>query len=249
VWICDIRVRQSVTYKHACAAACAVRHAMHTRSLAPRLRLCRHVSQPRCIDDAVRGLVRRVEAKDPSMGGHARRLAEYAAVIGQQLGMSDDNLHALRVGALLHDVGKIGVDENIIRKAGPLTDDEYRVMQQHTLIGERLVQPLHCASSVMAAVRHHHERWDGRGYPDRLAGDSIPLHARIIAVVDAFDAMTTQRSYNTPLTFASAAGMLSAGAGTIWDPDSVTIFLCWLRTMYTGTAAGQAELAEQAVDA
>ena len=112
------------------------------------------------------------------------------------------------MAALLHDVGKVGVDELIIRKGGPLTSAEYRVMQQHTLIGERIVQPLRMAAAVGPIVRHHHERWDGRGYPDGLVRETIPLGARIVAVADAFDAMTTARLYNRVLGMAEAAERL-----------------------------------------
>src|SRR5918912_2746678 len=138
-------------------------------------------------------LARAVEAKDAYTEGHLQRLALYAVAIGERMGLSDEELVALRYGALLHDVGKVGVDEMIIRKGGPLTPAEYREMQQHTLIGERIVQPLRLAAAVSPIVRHHHERWDGRGYPDGLAAESIPLGARIVAVADAFDAMTTAR--------------------------------------------------------
>lgn len=175
-------------------------------------------------------LARTVEAKDAYTEGHLQRLALYSVAIGERLGLSSDAMLALRYGALLHDVGKVGVDELIIRKGGPLTPAEYRVMQQHTLIGERIVQPLRMAAAVSPIVRHHHERWDGRGYPDGLAREAIPLGARIVAVADAFDAMTTTRPYNRVFSVAEAAERLRAGAGLYWDPTVVAIFLDWLRT-------------------
>jgi putative two-component system response regulator len=173
-------------------------------------------------------LARAVEAKDAYTEGHLQRLARYALAIGERLGLGADEMVALRFGALLHDVGKVGVDEIIIRKGGPLTPAEYRVMQQHTVIGERIVQPLRMAGVVGPIVRHHHERWDGRGYPDGLAREQIPLGARIVAVADAFDAMTTQRPYNRILSFDEAGGRLRAGAGMYWDPSVVAVFLEWL---------------------
>jgi putative two-component system response regulator len=176
-------------------------------------------------------LARAVEAKDSYTEGHLQRLANYAVAIGQRLALSDDEMTALRYGALLHDVGKVGVDELIIRKGGPLTTAEYRVMQQHTLIGERIVQPLRMSTAVGPIVRYHHERWDGRGYPDGLARESIPLCARIVAVADAFDAMTTLRPYNRVLSDEEAAERLRAGAGVYWDPSVVAAFLDYLRTM------------------
>jgi putative two-component system response regulator len=174
-------------------------------------------------------LARAVEAKDSYTEGHLQRLACYAVAIGERLGLAGDELVALRHGALLHDVGKVGVDELIIRKGGPLTPAEYRVMQQHTIIGERIVQPLRMAAAVGPIVRYHHERWDGRGYPDGLSRESIPLCARIVAVADAFDAMTTARPYNRVLSDAEAAERLRAGAGIYWDPTVVAVFLDWLQ--------------------
>ncbi|HEX5692486.1 MAG TPA: HD domain-containing phosphohydrolase [Roseiflexaceae bacterium] len=179
-------------------------------------------------------LARTVEAKDAYTEGHLRRLEHYAEAIGRQLFLGDEVLIALRYGALLHDVGKVGVDEMIIRKGGPLTPAEYHVMQQHSLIGERIVQPLRLAAAVGPIVRHHHERWDGRGYPDGLAGDAIPLGARIVAVADAFDAMTTQRPYNRAMSFDEALDRLREGAGTYWDPHVVGVFVEW----FVATRAG-----------
>ena len=175
-------------------------------------------------------LARTVEAKDAYTEGHLRRLECYAEVIGRCMGLEGEALIALRYGALLHDVGKVGVDEMIIRKGGPLTPAEYRVMQQHTLIGERIVQPLRLAAAVGPIVRHHHERWDGRGYPDGLAGHDIPLGARIVAVADSYDAMTTQRPYNRTLAAEEAIARLRAGAGAYWDPQVVGVFVDWLQS-------------------
>ncbi len=179
-------------------------------------------------ENVIFALARTVEARDAYTEGHVQRLALYSVTIGERLGFSGAELTALRYGALLHDVGKIGIDETIIRKDGPLTPAEYRVMQQHTLIGERIVAPLRMAAKVGPIVRGHHERWDGTGYPDGLAGETIPLGARIVAVVDAFDAMTTQRTYNQVINYAEAAARLEAGAGTAWDPEIVAIFVGWL---------------------
>jgi putative two-component system response regulator len=173
-------------------------------------------------------LARTVEAKDSYTEGHLRRLEVYAEAIGRRMCLEGEALIALRYGALLHDVGKVGVDEMIIRKGGPLTPAEYRVMQQHAIIGERIVQPLRLAAAVGPIVRHHHERWDGRGYPDGLVGHNIPLGARIVAVADAYDAMTTQRPYNRALAAEEAIARLRAGAGAYWDPQVVSLFIDWL---------------------
>ena len=195
------------------------------------LRTKRRNDQLEPAEAVIFALARAVEAKDSYTEGHLKRLAHYAVAIGERLGLSGDEITALRYGALLHDVGKVGVDELIIRKGGPLTPAEYRVMQQHTLIGERIVQPLRMGPAVGPIVRYHHERWDGRGYPDGLARESIPLCARIVAVADAFDAMTTVRPYNCVLSDDEAAERLRAGAGAYWDPTVVAVFLDYLPTM------------------
>lgn len=179
-------------------------------------------------ENVIFALARTVEARDAYTEGHLHRLARYAVAIGERLGLSEIELTALRYGALLHDVGKIGIDGAIIRKDGPLTPAEYRLMQQHTLIGERIVAPLRMAARVGPIVRGHHERWDGQGYPDGLAGEDIPLGARIVAVVDAFDAMTTQRPYNQVLTTDEALQRLWNGSGTIWDAQIVAHFAEWI---------------------
>lgn len=182
-------------------------------------------------DDVIFALARTVEAKDTYTEGHLQRLAQYAGAIGERMGLRGEALVALRYGALLHDVGKVGIDEVIIRKGGPLTPAEYRLMQEHPIIGERIVQPLRLAAAVSPIVRHHHERWDGRGYPDGLAGETIPLGARIVSVADSFDAMTTQRPYNRVLTIDEAIDRLHNGAGSYWDPKVVAVFLDWLQSV------------------
>ncbi len=175
-------------------------------------------------ENVIFALARTVEARDAYTEGHVQRLAHYSVAIGRRLGLSEDELTALRYGALLHDVGKIGIDETIIQKRGPLSPTEYRVMQQHTLIGERIIAPLRMSAKIGPIVRGHHERWDGAGYPDGLAGESIPLGARVVAVTDAFDAMTTQRPYNRVLNLNEALKRLWDGCGTAWDPRIITIF-------------------------
>jgi putative two-component system response regulator len=197
------------------------------------LRNKRRIDRLERAEAVIFALARAVEAKDSYTEGHLRRLERYAEAIGRRIGMEGEALIALRYGALLHDVGKVGVDEMIIRKSGPLTPAEYRVMQQHTIIGERIVQPLRLAATVGPIVRHHHERWDGRGYPDGLAGTDIPLGARVVAVADAFDAMTTQRPYNRPFSFDEAIGRLRTSAGVYWDPQVVGVFIDWLKTTHS----------------
>lgn len=181
-------------------------------------------------ENVIFALANAVEAKDSYTQGHLQRLGTYATAIGERLGLNGTALMALRYGALLHDVGKVGIDEAIIRKQGPLTPNEYRIMQQHTLIGEHIVAPLRLAASVGPIVRGHHERWDGRGYPDGLVGDDIPLGARIVAAADAYDAMTTQRPYNRVCSKEEAIKRLRAGAGMYWDPRVIKVFIEYLET-------------------
>lgn len=192
------------------------------------LRAKRRSTELERAEDVIFALARTVEAKDSYTEGHLQRLTTYAVAIGVRLGLYGRDLLALRYGALLHDVGKVGIDEAIIRKRGPLTDDEYAQMRQHPIIGERIVQPLRLGAIVGPIVRHHHERWAGGGYPDGLVGEAIPLGARIVAVADAFDAMTTQRPYNQTLSITEAAERLKEGAGIFWEPAVVKAFLQWL---------------------
>src|SRR6266542_3519636 len=138
---------------------------------------------------AVAALANAVEAKDPLTERHCQRLANLAARVGAEAGLDLTDLEAVAYGALLHDVGKIGVPEAIISKPGPLDDSEWELMRQHPEIGERICRPLRASQRFAPIVRHHHERWDGRGYPDGLRGEKIPLGARIVGLVDAFDAM------------------------------------------------------------
>jgi putative two-component system response regulator len=191
------------------------------------LRAKRHNDTLERPENVIFALAATVEAKDTYTEGHLRRLGYYSVAIAEQIGLSGAALTAVRYGALLHDVGKVGIDEAIIRKGGPLTADEYQVMQQHTLIGDRIVAPLRLAAAVGPIVRGHHERWDGQGYPDGLAGEAIPLGARIVAVADAFDAMTTQRPYNLVKSVPDALACLRDGAGTSWDPQVVAAFALW----------------------
>src|SRR5215213_7859370 len=177
--------------------------------------------QHNLIDDAVLALVRAVEAKDPITGGHLHRMAAYALLVGRRLGLSDSALEVVCCGALLHDVGKIGIADALLQKPGRLTDDEYRQMQQHPLMGEQMIASLPIAALIAPIVRGHHERWDGRGYPDALAGEAIHPGARIVAVIDSFDAMMAQRPYNMPMTIDAAMMCLHAGAGSQWDADVV----------------------------
>jgi putative two-component system response regulator len=166
-----------------------------------------------------------VEAKDPTTGEHIKRMMDYAVQLGQALGLGQHELSLLRYGAILHDIGKVGVSEAILCKPGPLDDAEWDEMRQHPIIGERICGPLRFAGEVGPIIRHHHERWDGQGYADALAGQEIPRLARVIAVVDSFDAMTSDRPYRLALSLDETVRRLLEGAGSQWDPDIVSVFV------------------------
>lgn len=176
--------------------------------------------------EGVQALVQALEAKDAYTRGHSRRVSHYAVKTAVQLGVTGDMLEDIRVGGELHDIGKIDTPEAILTKPGPLTDEEYERMIRHTVLGERILASLLRESPVVLRItRSHHERLDGCGFPDRLKGTAIPFEARLIAVVDAFDAMTTNRAYRAALTPAEACGELRACAGSHFDPDVVEAFL------------------------
>jgi len=166
-----------------------------------------------------------VEAKDPTTGEHLQRITHYAIRLGQALGLDRHRLLLLRYGAILHDIGKIAVSEAILCKPGPLNDAEWGQMRQHPIIGEKICASLRYASEVGPILRHHHERWDGKGYVDSLSGDQIPFLARVISVVDAYDAMTSDRPYRKMMMQEEAVTVLREGAGSQWDPDITGVLL------------------------
>ena len=170
-------------------------------------------------------LANAVEAKDPSTEHHCNRLAGLALGMARLIGLDDDSAEIVGYGAALHDVGKIGIPEAILRKPGPLDEDEWVEMRRHSAIGASIVAPLRLGRVVAPIVRAHHERWDGAGYPDGLRGVAIPLGARIIAVADAFDAMTHDRPYRRGRTPEDALRELRRERERQFDPDLVDLFV------------------------
>ncbi len=166
----------------------------------------------------VRALVATIEAKDNYTCGHSERVTAYAVQLGKAMGLSKQDLRTLELGGLLHDVGKIGVPESILRKAGPLTEEEYSVIKQHPKLGHDILSHMGGAEAIAEIVRHHHERWDGRGYPDRIAKDEPSLLARILSVADAFDAMSSKRPYRDRLAQEKVLDEIREGVGTQFDP-------------------------------
>jgi putative two-component system response regulator len=161
-------------------------------------------------------LGRFIEARDPYTVNHCDRLAQYATALGSSLNLDPSELDALYRGAFIHDIGKIAIPDRILLKKGKLTRDEYELMKQHPVIGDDLCRTVRLLDAVRPIVRHHHERLDGRGYPDGLAGDDIPLLARIVKVVDVFDALTTDRPYRKALTTAAALEIMRGDADAGW---------------------------------
>src|ERR1700732_334093 len=149
-----------------------------------------------------------IEAKDPYTEGHCDRLSKYSVALAEKLGLSDELLVALRRGGSIHDIGKLAVPERILLKPGPLDPEERRIMEQHTIIGERICAPLRSFRNVLPIIRHHHERWDGSGYPDGLKGEQIPLTARILQITDIYDALTTDRPYRKALPMDTAFSIM-----------------------------------------
>jgi diguanylate cyclase (GGDEF)-like protein len=173
----------------------------------------------------VEALANALEANDAETSSHARAIGDLALETGRRLDLDDDALKRLELGALLHDIGKIGVPSEILTKRGPLTSEERRLIETHPELGERIIRPIERLADVRPIVRHCHERWDGAGYPDGLRGREIPLEARIILVVDAYHAMTSDRPYRERLPVAEACGRLREGAGRQFDPAVVAVFL------------------------
>jgi HD-GYP domain-containing protein (c-di-GMP phosphodiesterase class II) len=175
----------------------------------------------------IRGLTAAIDAKDPYTSGHSERVARIAARLGEELGMSPAQRSDLYLTGLLHDVGKIGIDDQVLKKNGPLTPDEFRQIQSHVEIGVTILKDLKKLSHILPGVKHHHESLNGTGYPDRLAGDDIPFEARILAVADAYDAMSSNRPYRKRLSLAQIDRILQEGRNTQWDPDVVdALFAC-----------------------
>jgi putative two-component system response regulator len=168
--------------------------------------------------DSVRALVGAIEAKDPYVRGHSDRVTKMSMRIAKKLGFSDERLENLVFGALLHDIGKIGIRDEVLRKKGQLTPEEYEHVQQHPMIGVKVVEGIDFFKDKIPMIRNHHEHFDGSGYPDGLIGEVIPLEARIIAVPDAFDAMTSLRPYRRAMPVEDVLLELEKGKGKQFDP-------------------------------
>jgi len=179
----------------------------------------------------VLSLARAVEAKDPTTGNHCDRLIRWTHAFGNFLGLDQKALRILERVSILHDVGKIGIPDSILLKPGKLTDKEWEVMRTHPIVGEEICYPLRSLSQVCPIIRHHHEKWNGTGYPDGLVGESIPYLARVFQILDAFDAMATERPYKRAMALEETISTLKEEtAQGFWDPQLVEKFLEFLKS-------------------
>lgn len=174
--------------------------------------------------DTIRMLAAATEARDPYTGGHLERVTGYTLAIARALGWSHEQLDQAEMGAILHDIGKIAIRDAVLRKTGPLLPEEWAHMRTHPEVGARILRGISFLEPIIPYVRHHHERFDGTGYPDGLAGEDIPIGGRLIAVADAFDAMTSTRPYRPARSDEVALAELRAGAGSQFDPQIVEAF-------------------------
>lgn len=173
----------------------------------------------------VRSLTEAIDAKDKYTNGHSGRVAEYAEMIAKRCGYTDEHLNSLYIMGLVHDVGKIGIPDAVINKPGKLTDEEYEMIKTHSVLGAKILGTIQGMPSLHTGARWHHERYDGTGYPDGLAGEKIPEEARIIAVADAYDAMTSRRSYRDALPREKVREEIEKGSGTQFDPRFASVML------------------------
>ncbi len=163
------------------------------------IKLKQYTDQLESAESILFSLALTVEAKDPNTQGHCNRLANYGMLLGEEIGLEEHELRTVRRGGILHDIGKLAIVDSILLKPGPLTKEEYAIIKQHPAEGEKICRPLQTMNDVLPVIRHHQERFDGSGYPDQLSGEDIPLCARVVALVDAFDALTTARPYRQAL--------------------------------------------------
>jgi len=174
---------------------------------------------------ALFGLAEAIEAKDPYTKGHCGRVAAYSLVLAREAGYPVDGLETLEFGAFLHDIGKIGIKDAVLLKPGPLDDAEWIHMREHPVKGFEIASKIEMLKPIMSAVRNHHERWDGSGYPDKMKAEDIPLAARIVAIADAFDAMATDRPYKAALPLEECEAVLRKTAGKMYDPELIEVFV------------------------
>lgn len=189
------------------------------------LRVKRLVEERDSAESVVYALARAVEAKSPYTHGHSERVTAYAMVLAEEVGISESDREVLRKGGPLHDIGKISIPDAILNKPGSLTAEEYQAIKEHPATGAHIVEPLHSVRDAVPLIRWHHERLDGRGYPDGLRGDEIPVLVRVLSVADVFDSLTSERPYRAPLSLEECEEVLiETATGGGLDPDLVALF-------------------------
>ena len=174
---------------------------------------------------ALFGLAEAIEAKDPYTKGHCGRVAAYSLVLARECGYPTDGMETLEFGAFLHDIGKIGIRDSVLLKPGPLDEAEWAHMREHPVMGYDIASQIEMLKPIMPAVRNHHERWDGSGYPDKMVATDIPLAARLVAIADAYDAMATDRPYKKAMPLDECEAILKKTAGKMYDPELIEIFV------------------------
>lgn len=182
--------------------------------------------------ESIQTLRNTIEAKDPYTRGHSDRVSEYSVLIGEKMGLSEKDLETLKIGGLFHDIGKIGISDNILRKQTKLSDDEFSEIKHHTEIGTRILSNATVFKEIIPIVKYHHERYDGKGYYGSSSGEEIPLMARITAVADSFDAMNSKRPYRDRLDMSVIKDEISKNRGTQFDPRVADTFLNILENDY-----------------
>jgi putative two-component system response regulator len=191
-------------------------------------------------------LANAIEARDEYLHGHCERLAALAVRVAELLGLSQEDVETVRLGAILHDIGKIGIPDRVLLKPGALDDEERRIIETHPEIGDKLLEPLDLLDGARPVVRHHHERWDGAGYPDQIAGAAIPLGARIVAVADSVEVMSSRQLYRRPRTPEQIVDELKAARGKQWDPEIVDLVLSLIDSGELDLSADGLRLLEKA---
>ena len=194
------------------------------RSRLSRSQELRVVQLQQAYETSLTVLANAIDVRDPYTRGHVERVTAYSEVMAVELGWNGRQLEQIRFGAILHDIGKIMIQEFILFKKGPLNDEEWLEVKRHPVVGAEMIKCISYLASAIPIVRHHHERWDGNGYPDGLAGEDIPMAARIVAVADGFDAMTTKRPYQSTRSLWQAYSEVLTCSGTQYDPDVVAAF-------------------------
>lgn len=189
-----------------------------------------------------------IDARDPYTRGHSEQVMRYAVRLAEQIGLVPEQIERVRYGALLHDIGKIGVRDSILLKPGSLSDDEYTAMRRHPTIGAEIIGGIKELRPLIAMVEHHHERIDGRGYPDGLRADTIPIEARILSIADAFDTMTSERAYRRALSAEKAFAELEAGRGSQWDTRLVDLFIAIINREWRSLRVAGERVAQQSVE-